>query len=293
MYELFSGRDAGGQAAEKPSEVYNFSMQSPPKALTIAGSDSGGCAGIQADIKTFAALGVHGMSVITSVTAQDTKRVHNTSDLPLDNIEEQIQAVVEDIGVDAVKTGMLSSAPIISLVAAKMDQYGIKRLVIDPVMVSAGGSRLIQEDAVEVLKKDLFPLALIVTPNLREAEILTGQRINDERGIREAAQQIFEFGPRSVIVKGGHFDDATHSTDYFFDGRDFTAFRGERVETPNTHGSGCTFASAIAGHLARDLELKEAVGEAKEYVTQAILNSFPLGGGHGPLGHFYRYWKTD
>ena len=276
-----------------PRRVYNFPMPAPPKALTIAGSDSGGCAGIQADIKTFAALRVHGMSVITSVTAQDTRRVYMSSDLPLDNIEKQIQAVVEDIGVDAVKTGMLSSVQIIRLVAEKLKRYRIQRLVIDPVMVSTGGSRLIQEDAVEVLKSELLPLALTVTPNLWEAEILTGGKISDEQGIREAAQQIFKLGPRSVIVKGGHFDDPAHCTDYFFDGQEFTTFRGTRIETSNTHGSGCTFAAAIAGYLAHDLELEEAVSRAKKYVGEAIRNSFPLGHGHGPLGHFYRYWSVE
>ena len=275
------------------TRLYNPSMPPVARALTIAGSDSGGCAGIQADIKTFAALGVHGMSVIVSVTAQDTRRVYASSDLPLENIEQQIQAVMEDIGTDAVKTGMLSSAEIIGLVVAKMKHYRVERLVVDPVMVTTGGSPLIQENAVEILKKEFFPLALTVTPNLREAEFLTGRKITDEKGLKEAARQIFDLGPRSVIVKGGHFDDPNHSTDYFFDGREFSSFPGLRFQTPNTHGSGCTFASAIAAYLARGLELKEAVARAKEYVVKAIQHSFPLGEGHGPLGHFHRYWKVQ
>ena len=232
------------------------------------------------------------MSVITSVTAQDTRRVHASADLPLDNIEKQMQAVMEDIGVDAVKTGMLSSAEIICLVAAKMKYYRVERLVVDPVMVTTGGSPLIREDAVEVLKREFLPLALTVTPNIREAEVLTGQKITDEAEIKEAARQIFRLGPRSVIVKGGHFDDTNQCTDYFFDGQEFTPFSGARLKTPNTHGSGCTFASAIAAYLARGLELKEAVGRAKEYIVEAIRHSFPLGRGHGPLGHFHRYWKV-
>lgn len=266
-------------------------MSVVPRALTIAGSDSGGCAGIQADLKTFAALGVHGMSVITSVTAQNTERVFLATDLPLQNIEKQIQAVIEDIGVDAVKTGMLSSAEIICLVTRKMKQYGIERLVIDPVMVSTSGDPLIEEEAVEVLKKELFPLALIVTPNLREAERLTGEEITSEKALREAAREIYALGPRAVIIKGGHFDDASLSTDCLFDGREFTSLSSTRLKTNNTHGSGCTFASAIAAYLARGLTLKEAVTGAKDYVTEAIRHSLTLGRGHGPLGHFYRFWN--
>lgn len=271
--------------------MYNLIMSPVPRALTIAGSDSGGCAGIQADLKTFAALGVHGMSAITSVTAQDTLHVYMASDLPLDNIERQIRAAIEDIGVDAVKTGMLSSAAIIRLVAQLMKHYGIERLVIDPVMVTTGGDPLIAEDAVDVLKNVFFPLALTVTPNLREAEFLTRRPIADEEAVRAAARDILAMGPKSVIIKGGHFEDPSGCTDYFFDGREFTLFRGERFHTPHTHGSGCTFASAIAAFLAHGLELKEAIRQAKEYVTEAIRHSFPLGRGHGPLGHFYRLWE--
>ncbi len=268
-------------------------MKSIPRALTVASSDSGGCAGIQADLKTFAALHVHGMSVITSVTAQDTMRVHMASDVPLDNIERQIEAVIEDIGVDAVKTGMLSSAQTISLVAHQMKRHQIRRLVVDPVMVSHGGDPLIQEDTVEVLKTQLIPAALTVTPNLHEAEHLIGHPITSQKELKEAAREIFELGPRSVLVKGGHFEDPDQSTDYFFDGREITAFGEARLHTKNLHGSGCTLASAITAYLAYGLELKEAVGRAKEYVTSAIRHGFPLGHGAGPLGHFYRYWGRD
>ena len=233
------------------------------------------------------------MSVITSVTAQDTMRVYMASDVPLDNIERQIEAVIEDIGVDAVKTGMLSSAQAISLVAHQMKCHQIKRLVVDPVMVSHSGDPLIQEDAVEVLKTELIPAALAVTPNLHEAEHLIGHPITSREELQEAAREIFELGPRSVIVKGGHFDDPDQSTDYFFDGREITPFGGSRLHTQNLHGSGCTLASAITAHLACGLELKEAVGRAKEYVTEAIRHGFSLGHGTGPLGHFYRYWGRD
>ncbi|MGH9339758.1 MAG: bifunctional hydroxymethylpyrimidine kinase/phosphomethylpyrimidine kinase [Acidobacteriota bacterium] len=259
-----------------------------PRVLSIAGSDSGGGAGIQADLKTFAALGVHGMTAVTSVTAQDTRRVHMASDLPLDNIRLQIKAVIDDIGVDAVKTGMLSSAEIISLVARAMKRYRIDRLVVDPVMISTGGDALIQPDAVDALKIDLFPLAIVVTPNLPEAQFLTGRQVRSREQIEKAIQEIFEMGPRSVILKGGHLDDPSASTDYFFDGKTVKEFAGPRIDTANTHGSGCTFASAIAAYLAQGLELEEAVFQAKEYVSHAIQHSFSLGRGSGPLGHFWK-----
>jgi hydroxymethylpyrimidine/phosphomethylpyrimidine kinase len=267
-----------------------MTMQRILRALTIAGSDSGGCAGIQADLKTFGALGVHGMSVITSVTAQDTVRVYRTVDLPLEIIELQIKAVMEDIGADAVKTGMLSSAAIIQLVQTKMHEYRVGKLVVDPVMVSTGGDRLMREDAIDLLKNYLFPLALVVTPNLQEAEVLVGARIASQSELREAAIAIHRLGPQAVVVKGGHFESENESLDLLYDGRQFLEFRASRVATRNTHGSGCTFASAIAAFLAKGMELEEAVGHAKEYVTEAIRHSFPLGQGNGPLGHFYRSW---
>ncbi|MFB3904866.1 MAG: bifunctional hydroxymethylpyrimidine kinase/phosphomethylpyrimidine kinase [Acidobacteriota bacterium] len=265
-------------------------MQRILRALTIAGSDSAGCAGIQADLKTFSALGVHGMSVITSVTAQDTTRVHHVADVPLANIELQIKAVMEDVGADAVKTGMLPSAPIIQLVESKMREYHVEKLVVDPVMYSTGGDRLVQEQAIDLLKNCLFPRALIVTPNLHEAEVLVGAPIANQSELREAALMIQRLGPRAVVLKGGHFETENESLDLFYDGRQFLEFRASRVATRNTHGSGCTFASAIAAFLAKGLELEEAVGRAKEYVTEAIRHSFPLGQGNGPLGHFYRFW---
>jgi hydroxymethylpyrimidine/phosphomethylpyrimidine kinase len=271
--------------------MYNENVRNIPRTLTIAGSDSGGCAGIQADLKTFAALGVHGMTAITSVTAQDTTRVHMVSDVPLENIELQIEAVIQDIGVDAVKTGMLSSKEIITLVARQMAKYQVANLVVDPVMVSTSGDPLIHQDAVEALKKDLLPLALVVTPNLREAECLGGRTIAGQADLEEAAVEIFGLGPKAVLIKGGHFHDLHASEDYLFDGSRFVSFSAERIETRNTHGSGCTFASAIAAWLAHGLNLEEAIRRAKDYVTEAIRHSFSLGHGNGPLGHFHRFWQ--
>jgi hydroxymethylpyrimidine/phosphomethylpyrimidine kinase len=278
-------------AVNPQSPLYNESVQKIPRALSIAGSDSGGCAGIQADLKTFAALAVHGMTAITSVTAQDTVRVHMVSDIPLENIEMQIEAVIQDIGVDAVKTGMLSSNEIISLVARQMEKHQVEKLVVDPVMVSTSGDPLIREDAVEALKRVLFPLALVVTPNLREAECLSRQTIRDQKDLEKAAREIFGLGPKAVLIKGGHFRDSHLSEDYLYDGKRFASFSAERFDTRNTHGSGCTFASAIAAWLAHGLDLEEAVRRAKDYVTEAIRNSFSLGHGTGPLGHFHRFWE--
>ncbi len=262
----------------------------PPRALTIAGSDSGGCAGVQADLKTFAALGAHGMSVITSVTAQDTRRVYLSSEKPLENIQRQIEAVVEDIGVDAMKTGLLPSAAVIGLVTEKIKQFEMRCVVVDPVMVSTGGDRLVQDDVLGRLKAELFPLATVVTPNLQEAESLVGREITGKQDLQEAAREIFELGSRAVLVKGGHLEDPNFSTDYLYDGDELTALVGPRLDSRNTHGSGCTFASAITAYLARGMGLKDAARLAKEFVTEAIRHSFSLGHGHGPLGHFWKYW---
>lgn len=270
----------------------NCSMQTPLKALTIAGSDSGGCAGIQADLKTFAALGIHGMSVITTVTAQDTNRVYMSSDLPLDNIRRQIEAVIEDIGVDAIKTGILPSAEVIRMVAEQIKIFGIERVVVDPVMASTGGDLLVGEETLEILKTELFPLATVVTPNLPEAELLIGHEITGQQGLQDAAQEIFELGQQAVIVKGGHMEDPKHSTDYLYDGRELVPLVGPRLDSINTHGSGCTFASAVASYLAQGLDLKDAALQAKQFVTEAISHALVLGHGHGPLGHFWKFWDN-
>jgi hydroxymethylpyrimidine/phosphomethylpyrimidine kinase len=256
--------------------------------MTIAGSDSGGGAGIQADLKTFAALGVYGTSVLTAITAQNTLRVTAVYELPPDMVAAQIEAVVSDIGADAVKTGMLSSSAIIRRVAEEIERHGLGNLVVDPVMVAKSGDRLLREDAVEALKTRLLPLATVVTPNIPEAQVLTGRRIASLKEAREAAREIVAMGPKAVVVKGGHLPGPP--VDLFYDGREFQEFNAPRLETRSTHGTGCTFASAIAAGLARGMALPDAVAQAKEYVTEAMRNAFPIGGGHGPLNHFYRLW---
>lgn len=255
------------------------------RALTIAGSDSGGGAGIQADLKTFAALGVYGMSAITAITAQNTLGVRDAFELPIPLIEEQIDAVLEDIGADAAKTGMLSSAAIIEAVADRARRWNL-RLVVDPVMVAKGGAPLLRPDAVATLRAALLPLAEVVTPNLHEAAVLTGHPVATLEDMREAARTIQALGPRAVIVKGGH--RTNDPVDVFYDGQRIIELREERIETPHTHGTGCTFSAAIAAYLARGLTLPEAVAEAKRYITGAIRHAPGLGHGHGPVEHFWQ-----
>ena len=256
------------------------------RALTIAGSDSGAGAGVQADLKTFAARGVYGASVITAVTAQNTLRVTRVLELPLEIIEAQIDAVLCDIGADAVKTGMLSSAPIVELVAKKVREWGVERLVVDSVMVAKGGDRLLREDAVTAVREKLLALALVLTPNLPEAEVLVGRPVRTREQRKRAAREIAAMGVRNVVIKGGHAEGAP--VDLLFDGRDFTEYSAERIESRNTHGGGCTFSAAVAAELAKGRGVPEAVGEAKRYVTEAIRQAPEIGGGHGPLNHFPR-----
>ena len=260
-----------------------------PKAMTIAGSDSGGGAGVQADLKTFAALGVYGASTLTAITAQNTVAVTAVHELPVDLIQAQIDAVVTDIGVDAVKTGMLSSAAIVAAVAAALQKHAIPNLVVDPVMIAKSGDALLRPDAVAALRNHLLPLATVVTPNIPEAETLTGLSLQTDAAIRQAAEQIIAMGARSVVIKGGH--RAGPAADLFYDGGCFQEFTSPRFDTPNTHGTGCTFAAAIAAGLAHGQDLAAAVAQAKDYVTAAIRHSYPLGHGHGPLHHFYRLWN--
>ncbi|MSQ21901.1 MAG: bifunctional hydroxymethylpyrimidine kinase/phosphomethylpyrimidine kinase [Dehalococcoidia bacterium] len=262
-------------------------MTKPPTAMTIAGSDSGGGAGIQADLKTFAALGVYGTSAITAITAQNTLGVTAIHEAPVEIIAAQIDAILTDIGADAVKTGMFSSSAIIETVARELKRHGVTRLVVDPVMVAKGGRRLLREDAVEALRTRLLPLATVVTPNIPEAEVLAGMTIRTPQDAREAARKIVALGAKSVVVKGGHLS-GTEATDLFYDGKQFREFTAQRVDTKNTHGTGCTFASAIAAGLAKGLALPEAIGQAKTYVIEAIRASLTIGSGHGPLNHFYR-----
>ena len=261
------------------------------KALTIAGSDSGAGAGIQADLKTFAALGVYGTSVVTAITAQNTTGVTRVLETPAPMVAAQIDAVMNDIGADAVKTGMLANARIIRTVADKVQEHGIQRLVVDPVMVAKGGHVLLRPDAIRTLRTRLFPLATVVTPNLPEAQALTGVEGTGSRAIKEMARHIVGMGARSVVVKGGHRKGA--ATDVFYDGTAFYEFPARRVRTKNTHGTGCTYSAALACGLARNKPLETAVAEAKDFITRAIRQAFAIGAGHSPVHHFHGYWDTD
>jgi hydroxymethylpyrimidine/phosphomethylpyrimidine kinase len=252
--------------------------------MTIAGSDSGGGAGIQADLKTFQALGVYGTSALTAITAQNTLGVFAVHEIPAEAVAAQIDAVASDIGVDAAKTGMLSSAEIIATVGERIRHWGIERLVVDPVMVAKGGDRLLREDAVQALIHELLPLAMVLTPNLPEAEVIVGRSLEGEDQIRQAARDILDLGPRAVLMKGGHRSGST-ARDVLFDGRSFHVFESERFETLNTHGTGCTLSAGIAAGLASGLELVDAVERAKRYLTEAIRHATPLGHGHGPVAH--------
>jgi hydroxymethylpyrimidine/phosphomethylpyrimidine kinase len=259
--------------------------QAPPKALTIAGSDSGGGAGIQADLKTFAALGVYGSSVVTAVTAQNTRGVFAVAEVPEEVIAIQIDVVLEDIGAAAVKTGMLSSASIVQTVAGRLEAWGVEMLVVDPVMVAKGGHPLLQQTAVAAVKEHLLPLALVVTPNIPEAEVLSGITIDSPDAAREAARAIGALGPRWVVIKGGH--QAGDATDLVYDGGHFAEFSAQRIDTPNTHGTGCTFSAAIAALLARGVPPLEAIEAAKIWLTGAIRASYAIGDGHSPVNHFH------
>jgi hydroxymethylpyrimidine/phosphomethylpyrimidine kinase len=260
-----------------------------PRALTIAGSDSGGGAGIQADLKTFAALGVYGLSALTAITVQNTLGVRAAQDLPAELVEAQIDAVLEDIGADAAKTGMLSSSAIIEVVARCVSRWNL-HLVVDPVMVAKGGDPLLQPEAITMLSTMLLPLAEVITPNLFEAEVLTGQRIETLDDMRAAAQAIHALGPRHVVVKGGH--RSADPVDVYFDGERFVELRAERISTPHTHGTGCTFSAAIAAFMARGLPVDAAVSGAKNYITEAIRHAPGLGSGHGPVGHFWQWQQA-
>jgi len=256
-----------------------------PVALTIAGSDSGGGAGIQADLKTFAVHGVHGTSAITAITAQDTTGVTDILELPTRLIREQIAVVVGDMGVQAAKTGMLSSAAIINMVAGMITELRIPNLVVDPVMVAKGGAKLLRDDAVSALRERLLPLAAVITPNIPEAEVLLERDIRslDER--RQAARDLVSMGAGIAVVKGGHAEG--DATDVFWDGSQLIEIAAERIATQNTHGSGCVFSAAITANLARGTEPLAAVREAKQFITLAIANSLEIGHGHGPVNPMF------
>ncbi len=256
------------------------------RVLTIAGSDSGGGAGLQADLKTFGALGVFGMSAVTSVTAQNTVGVTRVQDVTPEMVAAQIDAVMTDIGADAAKTGMLSNRAIVETVADAVKQHDIPNLVVDPVMVSKSGARLLHDDALEALRRKLLPLAAVVTPNLPEAAILAGCPVDDRRGVEEAARRIHDLGPRFVVIKGGHAEGAL-VVDSLFDGRHFEELRGERIQTTSSHGTGCTLSAAIAVYLALNVPFRQAAARAREYLVGALRSAPGLGRGAGPLDHFY------
>jgi len=260
--------------------------------MTIAGSESSGGAGIQADLKTFAALGVHGTCAITAVTAQDSTGVRAIHELAPELVAAQIDAVVRDMGVDAVKTGMLANGGIVRVVAERVRQHRLPNLVVDPVLAAKSGDRLLREDALNVLKAELLPLCTVVTPNIPEAEALVDRRLETGEDLQRAAQEIAALGARNVVITGGHAS-GPEAVDVLYDGRAIRRFSGPRLATSHGRGVGCTFASAIAVWLAKGASVEEAVAQAKEYVTAALEHAFALGKGPGPVNHFYRWWESE
>ena len=258
-----------------------------PRALTIAGSDSGGGAGIQADLKVFFALGCHGMSALTALTAQNTLGVTGIHAVPEEFVVAQIDAVASDIGVDAAKTGMLASAPIVEAVAKAVEANGIDKLVVDPVFVSKHRDRLLAEDAVDALRGRLFPLATILTPNLYEAGALVDAEVSSLEEMRAAAEHLLALGPRAVLVKGGHLP-GDRAVDVYFDGAEMVEIEGVRFDTEDTHGTGCALSAAITARLAHGDELLAAVRAAKEFISGAIDRSLRLGSGYGPVNPAWR-----
>ena len=265
-------------------------MRIVKNVLTIAGSDSSGGAGIQADLKTFAAHGVFGMSVITAVTAQNTQGVFAVQDITPEVIAKQMDAIFDDIAVAAVKIGMVSQIETINTIAVKLKEYGAINIVVDPVMVSKSGYHLLNPAAEAILVQKLLPQAMIVTPNIPEAEVITGLTIATQADMEAAARVIFAMGPQNVLLKGGHLEG--DSTDILFDGEKFVYFKSRRIATKNTHGTGCTLSSAIAANLSQGLTVANAVASAKEYITIAIEHSLTIGKGVGPTHHFYTLYKN-
>lgn len=271
---------------EKVARTGDWMNHHIPRVLTVAGSDSGGGAGIEADIKTVTVLGGYAMAAITSVTAQNTLGVTGIYDMTPEAVARQMDAVLEDIGADAAKTGMLSSAPIVEAVAEALRRHAVPNLVVDPVMVAKSGDSLLREDACHALKTQLLPLAALVTPNVPEAEALTGLPVDGADGIQAALEALHALGPRFVLLKGGHLP-GEDAADYLFDGERTRIYATRRIHTKNTHGTGCTYSAAIAAHLAAGCAMPEAVRLAKDYLTGAIQHSdaLGLGSGHGPLHH--------
>jgi hydroxymethylpyrimidine/phosphomethylpyrimidine kinase len=268
------------------------SNPTPPRVLTIAGSDSGGSAGLQADLRTFFACGAHGMTAVTAVTVQNSLGVRAISVIPAGVVAAQIEAVAEDIGVQAAKTGMLATAEIIAAVATACDNVHIGQngipFVVDPVAASMHGEQLLEDDALDALRAELFPRATLVTPNLDEVRLLTGVTVTDRAGLREAARALHALGPRWVLVKGGHLHDGPECVDLLFDGATFLELPAARVDTRHTHGGGDTMASAITTALARGLDMPAAVRFGKEFVTTSVRHAYPLGAGVGPVSPLWR-----
>jgi hydroxymethylpyrimidine/phosphomethylpyrimidine kinase len=261
-----------------------------PKALTIAGSDSGGGAGIQADLKTFAALGVYGCSVITAVTAQNTVSVISIHEIPPEIVASQLDAVAQDIGANAVKTGMLTNHRIVQTVARKLREYKLPHLVVDPVIVTKSGQTLLKPDAIDALKEEIFPLAEVLTPNIPEAEMLVCRSLKTASDFAEAACDLLAMGPCAVIIKGGHRPRGSQVVDLYRDQTQSKEIRGPYIKNPHTHGTGCTFASAIAAGLAKGLNPYEAALQAREYLSGALEKGFTIGKGTSPVHHFHRWW---
>jgi hydroxymethylpyrimidine/phosphomethylpyrimidine kinase len=255
------------------------------RALTIAGSDSGGGAGIQADLKTFQELHVFGLSAFTAVTAQNTLGVTGIYELPPEAVARQIDAVATDLGIDAAKTGMIANIEIMEVIAEKIREHHIRRLVIDPVMIAKSGHALLREDARDALKRLLIPLATVITPNLPEAEVLTGMSLVTMEQRKEAARRLLDLGVQAVVIKGGHTEDE-EAIDLFYDGQEFRTLSAPRLHTRHTHGTGCTFSAAITAELAKGASLWEAVKTAKDFITEAIRHPLHLGQGHGPTNHW-------
>jgi hydroxymethylpyrimidine/phosphomethylpyrimidine kinase len=264
------------------------------KVLTIAGSDSGGGAGIQADLKTFSAIGCYGMSVITALTAQNTRGVNGIHAVPPAFAVQQIEAVFTDIGADAVKIGMLYSTDLIEAVAEALKKQGARKIVLDPVMVAQSGDKLVQDDAIEAIKAHLMPLADVVTPNIPEASVLCGRQLKQWSDIESAAETLAQHGSRSILIKGGH-GDQNKSTDLLFLAREnrFVRLEADRIKTHNNHGTGCTLSSAIASYMAKGHDIEPAVQKAKAYMNQAIAAGaqYQIGHGHGPVHHFFQWWE--
>lgn len=269
-------------------------MKNYTRLLTIAGSDSGGGAGIQADLKTFSACGCFGMTAVTAITAQNTLGVTDIHPVPVSSIDAQLRAVLDDIGVDGVKIGMLHSVEVIRCVAAVLKEYGCSKVVLDPVMIATSGDRLIEDDAVEALKEYLFPVVHLITPNIPEAELLAGKRITSDQELEDAARDLADRHDVSVLLKAGHFSGKTIRDILIEKGKPFKPFFSSRLDTRNTHGTGCTLSSAVAAFWGRGSTMAGAVELAEKYLHGAIESGslYELGKGHGPVHHFHTLWKV-